>query len=166
MLRKTAEEAMGHIASFLKPGFSWSEMAVSNVLADLEQCSDEAMRNAIKRISVEFAPGVLPAIMRVVDVVKAEQVKLNQANSPAEPLSRQQEDRDFQQQFGKGHDEYIERCWHVINMTLNPYVPRERIIEACGIMGSAYPGLGWYERELAEIRKYRDGNPPHFQEAV
>lgn len=148
---------------------TWPEESIRAVAGDVQNISDRAMVLITKRVFAEISPAAFPPLKRITDMLNEEQRKLNSANSPDEPKPRHVQDREFAQQFGGQHDEYVKRAWAIIMITVNPDVPREKLIEGLGVMDKTYPGQGWRERQADEIRRLnsQDGrNPQHYQEGA
>ena len=162
MQYNTLKEGLDHIG---KTHFNraWSIDAINAITDDLKDTQDSVMVQITKRVYAEISPATFPPLSRIVAMAQEEQKKLNSANSPDEPKPRHVVDREFQQQFGGNHDQYVKRAWAIIAMTVDYSVGRDKLVEGLGIMDKTYPGLGCGDCQMNEIRKIQ-GNPAHFQE--
>jgi len=145
-------------------GRPWPKEAIKAIAEDLQDVDDRVLVLITKRVYAEISPATFPPLSRIVNMAQEEQKKLNAVNLPDEPKPRHEIDREFQQQFGEKHSEYVKRAWAIIAMTVNHNVSRERLIEGLGVMEKTYPGIGWVECQMGEIRKHRENNPPAYQE--
>jgi hypothetical protein len=146
-------QALGHIAQSHFQG-TWPETAICCVIPELEPLPEVAMVAATKRVFMEFPPRLLPAIGKVVEVVRQESVKVNQSSSPPETKSRRDNDNDFrrdQQKFSK----LGQRTMKLIEGLYDGVLTKDQYIEGNLAMDATYPGIGFRESATFLISRWR-----------
>lgn len=155
MQAEYVHQALTHAAVLLKPGASWTRESIDNVVAEITPFNEAAMTAAVKRMSVEFSPGILPPLRKVTDLIIQEGQKYNMAHGTPEPLRRHENDRQFQSTFGDKANEYTKRAAALCVKTACGLMTIHEQITACEWMEKTYPGVGWKDQMLWLIRKQR-----------
>ncbi len=160
-------EALGHAAKIIKPGASWSEESIRNILIEVAPYRDEAMKLAVKRMSVEFSPGILPPLRKVADIIVAEGMKYNQAQGIKIETDWQKDKKQASEDLSsslqpKESDSLRNRSIKLINRMLNGDFTKIQAVEAMEWMDLQYPHIGW-KQEAASLaahysRHERDDN--------
>jgi len=154
-------------ASFLKQALdtlgkshfnrSWPDDSVKLLGMEVVDIPDKAMLEVVKRIRLEISPSTFPALSRIKDMLQEEQKNINLANSPAEPMSRRDNDASFQQsKFGDKATEYHTRASKFCIKIANGELTHDQIIRTCEQFEKSYPGVGWKETELYFVKMYRE----------
>ena len=137
-------------------GRTWPMASIRELADELELISERAMTASVKRVKIDFSPSAFPSLRRVLDVLQDEQKKLNLANSPAEPLSRQENDRQFSSRFGERASAH--EAWAVklcVGLATGD-VGVEQAVEACEHLERNFPNVGWRETQAFFVRRCRD----------
>lgn len=136
-------------------GRTWPKESMAIAADDMKDVPDAAAIQAVKRIRMEFSPASFPALKRVIDIIQEEAVKINMANSPAEPKSRYDNDREFRSRFGERANQHAHYAGKIWDMMIDPNVPAEKVLEGLQVMAKQYPGVGWEDCITDHIRKHR-----------
>lgn len=133
-------------------GSPWPSEAVATAYDSVKDMPIGAIHATHKRVYVEFPPRPLPAIGRIVEVIKQEAVKINLANSPAEAKSRRE--NDAQPVINKhGIGQIGIDSLKLIDALFDGKLSRENFIEGVMIFDKKYPHIGWGE-QAASLAAY------------
>jgi hypothetical protein len=149
------KEALDHLGKthFQK---TWPEASIKVASCEVEDIAERAMVKTVSRVMVEISPSAFPALKRIIDILKEEQVKINLAASPEEPKTRYQNDATpvlNRQTLGKmGMDSL-----RLIDGLLSGKLSRENFIEGMMVFNKVYPGIGWDE-QAAQLAVYYSRN--------
>ena len=133
-------------------GKMWPEASIRVIALEIAEISDQALVATVARIRVEISPATFPALKRVVDILKEEQVKINLSKSPAESKSRRENDV-YWSRFGEKAGEHAMRTM-ALWRKLDELTP-DQIVEVCQRMDREYPGVGWHDTTMFYIRRAR-----------
>lgn len=136
-------------------GRTWPNESMIVAASDLANIPDAAMIAAVKRIRLEISPASLPPLKRVTDIIQEEAKQINLANSPAEPKSRQDNDRDFRSRFGERANQHAHYALKIMAMATDPEIPHEKVLEGLQVMAKQFPGIGWEDCIADHIRQHR-----------
>lgn len=139
-------------------GRTWPEHMMAAAVESLTPYPETAMINAIKRAALEFTPGMLPPIQRLIDVVVDEDKKLNLSSGLAAEHHRDslKIPRHEESRFGEGGGRHQQYAMKLIKLTLDPSVSRMRVFEGLQIMAKEFPGVGWNESVMHHARTHGD----------
>jgi len=132
---------------------TWPKDSIQIISADIEQLSDKAMVEAVKRARIEISPSTFPALKRILDILKEEQIKINLSTSPMEPGTRRENDKEFISSFGNRSDEHAKRAMDLCMRIADGNMAVDKVIAYCGRMEKEYPNVGWRETELFYIKQ-------------
>ena len=131
---------------------TWPDDSVKVMAMEVADIHDKAMVTTIARARVEISPATFPALKRIIDLLREEQVKINLSNSPAEASPRRVNDatpvlnRSSLGQLGMD-------SIRLIDALFDGKLSRENFIEGMMVFDKKYPHIGWGE-QAASLAAY------------
>lgn len=154
MTPEFAKQALTHISKS-HFGAEWPETAIRYVLDDLSTLPDSAMIAATKRVCMEFPPRLLPAIGKVVEVVKQESAKIfaTQGARVEEHWSKVKDKRGEETVLSRNpSSKFMEHAQKAVLVMMSDK-SREEKLDVFRVMERSYPGLG-YAQEGARLQQH------------
>jgi len=133
----------------------WPEDAIKILAYEVEEITDKAMMETIKRVRLEISPSTFPALARIKDAMREEQAKLNVSSSPAEPRRRYENDNDFNKDFQK-YGKLGEQTTKLMVGLFDGCLTKENYIEGLLVMDKAYPGIGFSQTAASLASRWRE----------
>lgn len=140
---------------------TWPLESIKAIGPELDAISEKAMTAVVKRARVDLSPASFPALKRVLDLLKEEQVKINLAASPPEPLPRHKQDQEFNSRFGKNATEHEQLAMAMCVKIATGELSGDKLIEGLGYMEKRFPNVGWKDEQIYWIQQQREDREAH-----
>lgn len=140
----------------------WPAESVKVMALEVADIDDRAMVKTIARVMMEISPSTFPALKRITDILREEQVKINLSRSPEEAKTRKENDTEASNRR-KGIGRMGFDSLRLIDALFDGKLTKENFIEGMVAFDQTFPCCGW-KQQAGELAGYYSGNERYQEE--